>query len=253
MSAPVVRLQSVTVRYGSRIAVGNVDLEVPAGRITAIVGPSGCGKTTLLYAINRLHELVPGAVVSGRITVGVVPTSEMQPDELRRSVGLILQRPVPFPMSIRENIAFPLRRHGTASSEIADRVQMALQEAALWPEVHDRLDSSPQTLSGGQQQRLCLARALALRPGVLLLDEPCASLDPAATARVEEALVALEGRTTLVLVTHNLAQARRLAARCACLWPDPAGGKLVDCGPTPRIFESPATDELRAWFSGAIG
>jgi phosphate transport system ATP-binding protein len=253
MSAPAVRLQAVTVRYGPRTAVSGVDLEVPAGRITAIVGPSGCGKTTLLYAINRLHDLVPGAAVSGRITVGGVLTSQMQVDELRRKVGLILQRPVPFPMSIRENIAFPLRRHGVPASELEDRVRTALQDAALWVEVQDRLDSSPQQLSGGQQQRLCLARALALQPGVLLLDEPCASLDPRATARVEEALAALEGRTTLVLVTHNLAQARRLASRCACLWPDPAGGKLVDEGPTPRVFEAPANDELKAWFSGEIG
>jgi phosphate transport system ATP-binding protein len=253
MSAPEVRLQGVSVRYGASVAVGGVDLVVPAGRITAIVGPSGCGKTTLLYAINRLHELVAGASMTGRITVGGVPTSDMHPDDLRRQVGLILQRPVPFPMSIRQNIAFPLRRHGVPASEIEARVEAALRDAALWAEVHDRLESSPHQLSGGQQQRLCLARALALQPGVLLLDEPCSSLDPRATARVEEALASLEGRTTLVLVTHNLAQARRLASRCACLWPGPTGGTLADEGPTSRVFDAPATDELRAWFSGAIG
>lgn len=248
----MIRVRGLTVRYGDHVALAGVDLDVPAGVVQGLLGPSGSGKTTLLYALDRLHDLVPGTRVEGTVEVGGRSVAERHPDDLRREVGLILQRPVPFPMSIGENVAFPLRAHGR--TEVADRVEAALRRAALWDEVRDRLKAPASALSGGQQQRLCLARALALEPRVLLLDEPCASLDPRSTALVEETLRGVAGTTTLVLVTHNLAQARRLADRCACLWPRPdGGGALVDEGPTARVFDAPATDDLRSWFAGAIG
>jgi phosphate transport system ATP-binding protein len=245
-------LRGLAVRYGATTVVGPVDLDVASGEILALLGPSGCGKTTLLSAIARLHELDDAGIVTGRVELGGVNVATVPVDTHRRQVGTLLQHPVLFPMSIWENVAFALRRHGCARSEVDDRVERALRAAALWDEVADRRHADPTTLSGGQQQRLCLARALALEPRVLLLDEPCSALDPGSTALVEQALVALT-QTTLVLVTHNLAQVRRIATQCACLWAGPGGGRLVDVGPTERVFAAPASPALAAWFSGAIG
>ena len=249
------RLAQVGVRYPGRDtpAVTGVSFEVAAGGVTAIMGPSGAGKSSLLGAVNRLHDLVEGIRVEGRVEVGGMDVAAFDPNELRRQVGTILQRPLPFAGSIAHNVSFALRCHGVPRSEIADRVEEALTDAALWPEVRDRLSSEASALSGGQQQRLCLARALALRPRAVLLDEPCASLDPAATAKVEESLRKIAGQTTILLVTHNLAQARRLAQRVVALWPGVQGGRCVAEGPTAAIFADPPTPELRAWVSGAIG
>ncbi|MFZ5477194.1 MAG: phosphate ABC transporter ATP-binding protein [Myxococcota bacterium] len=244
-------LEGVTVRYGAHTAVRDVRLAVPAGEVVALLGPSGAGKSSLLLAVNRLHELDPGVVVEGAVRVAGADVRGMDPLRLRRRVGLLFQRPAPFPLSIGENVAFPLRAHGTPRAEVAGRVEDALRRAALWDEVKDRLAAPATGLSGGQQQRLCLARALALEPEVLLLDEPCAALDPRSTARVEEALAELG--VPMLLVTHNLAQARRLADRCACLWPGPDGGELVDEGPTERVFGAPAHGELAGWMKGDFG
>ncbi len=246
-------LQGVTVEYRGVPAVSNVSLDVAAGTVTAIVGPSGSGKSSLLLAINRLHALDGHARVRGRVYLGGDDAAGLDDYTLRRRVGLIFQRPTPFPLSIAENIAFPLRAHGVHRAEIPARVEAALQRAALWVEVKDRLSAPARSLSGGQQQRLCIARAIALDPEVLLLDEPCASLDPLSTARVEDALVALSGTTTLLLVTHNLGQARRLASQVACLWPGEPGGTLLDVGPVARVFTQPAAPVLEAWFAGRTG
>ncbi|MES2645030.1 MAG: ATP-binding cassette domain-containing protein [Myxococcota bacterium] len=245
--------RDVSIRYGARTAVTRATFAAPRGAITALVGPSGSGKTSLLHAVNRLHELDAAVVVTGEIRAGDDDVTRLDPYTLRLRVGLIFQRPTPFPMSIVENVRFPLRAHGVARSQLSDRAEAALRRAALWDEVKDRLDAPATALSGGQQQRLCLARALALEPAVLLLDEPCASLDPRSTALVEETLRSLAGTTTLLLVTHNLAQARRLAHHCACLWPSPEGGRIVDEGPAERVFAEPAHAPLRDYFAGLTG
>ncbi|GDX79761.1 phosphate import ATP-binding protein PstB [Deltaproteobacteria bacterium] len=250
---PTVEVRGVTVRYGRHVAVDRAEFTAPPGVITALVGPSGSGKTSVLHAINRLHELDRDVQVEGMIRVGSDDVRTLDDYTLRTRVGLIFQRPTPFPMSIRENVRFPLRGHGVARSELEGRVQAALVRAALWDEVKDRLDSAATALSGGQQQRLCLARALSLDPQVLLLDEPCAALDPQSTALVEETLRALVGRTTLLLVTHNLAQARRLATHLVCLWPAPGGGRVADEGAADRVFAQPATAELCDYFAGLTG
>jgi phosphate transport system ATP-binding protein len=238
-------LKQVCIWYGTRRAVDNISLEIPAGEVLALVGPSGSGKTSLLWAINRMHER---ARVEGQIEVAGQDILKQDPLVLRKTVGMILQKPTPFPVSIRENIAFPLRCHGVLKAEIPGRVESSLKAAALWDEVRDRLEESAGTLSGGQQQRLCLARALALKPTILLLDEPCASLDPGSTALIEQTLNTLSG-TTILIVTHNIAQARRLSRSVACLW----GGRLLQVGKTEEVFENPATAELGDWLMGRVG
>ncbi|MEZ4323104.1 MAG: ATP-binding cassette domain-containing protein [Myxococcota bacterium] len=246
-------LERVGVRYGGTWAVRDVDLVVQTGSCTALVGPSGAGKSSLLLALNRLHDLDASAHVEGRVTLDGTDVASLDDRVLRRRVGLLFQRPTPFPLSIRENLAFPLRAHGTARSELDGRVESALTAAALWSEVSHRLDHAASTLSGGQLQRLCLARALALEPDVLLLDEPCAALDPASTMRVEDALAGLGGRVTRLIVTHNLGQARRLADTCVCLWPGAEGGRVVEHGPVGEVLSAPSHPELAAWLSGALG
>lgn len=246
-------LASVGVRYGGVWAVRDVSFTVPAGGCTALVGPSGAGKSSLLLAVDRLHELDPGTEVVGTVQLDGVDVRTLDARALRRRVGLLFQQPACFPLSVRENIAFPLRAHGTPRAELDDRVRGALVQAALWDEVCDRLGAPALTLSGGQQQRLCLARALALEPSVLLLDEPCASLDPASTMRVEEALGGLSGRVTRLVVTHNLGQARRLAQDVVCLWPGDVGATVAQQGPVARVLDAPDHPALAAWVSGALG
>lgn len=246
-------LERVTVRYGTSIAVNEVSLAVGGGAIAALIGPSGSGKTSLLHAVNRMHELDRAVRVTGAIRLDGQDVHTMDTYTLRTRVGLIFQRPAPFPMSILENLQFPLRAHGIVRGELASRAERALRRAALWEEVRDRLNQSALSLSGGQQQRLCLARALALEPEVLLLDEPCAALDPRSTALVEETLRSLAGSTTMLLVTHNLAQAQRIADRVACLWPMGEGGQLLDEGPTSRVFGAPAHPTVRDYLEGRSG
>ncbi|RMG41032.1 MAG: phosphate ABC transporter ATP-binding protein [Planctomycetota bacterium] len=248
---PDIRLERLRVQYGSAVALDEVSLRFPAGAISAIIGPSGCGKTSLLWSINRLIEMVPRAGVSGdvRIDGHSVFSPETDLQQLRRRVGLIMQRPVVFPLSIWNNLELPLRDAGVAPSERRRRIEGALRETGLWEEVRERLRGPAGALSGGQQQRLCLARALALRPQALLLDEPCSALDPIATARIESLLQGLRGRVTIVIVTHNLAQARRLADQVSLLWSFDGGGRLVETADVQQFFQHPRHPLTRAYLA----
>ena len=252
--APRVVLQGVTATYATRVAVRDVSLECAAGAITAIIGPSGCGKSTLLRCINRLHETVPGAATSGQIRVGLtdIYAADVDPGALRRRVGMVFQRPTPFPtMSVFDNVAAGIRAADAPVRKraLAECVERALRRAGLWGEVVDRLDGSAYALSGGQQQRLCLARALAVEPQVLLLDEPTASLDPLGTQRIEELLYELRGDVTVIIVTHNMQQAARISDSTAFL----LDGALVEHAPTRSLFTTPADPRTEAYVTGRFG
>jgi phosphate transport system ATP-binding protein len=252
---PKLEARAVTVSYNGRPAISELSLAFEQSLVTALLGPSGCGKSTLLWALNRLHDLTPGARVSGRVLLdgGDIYAPGVDVLALRRRVGLIFQRPNPFPFSIEENIAFALREHGVPRRELGGRVEEALRAAALWEEVKDRLKKPAAALSGGQQQRLCIARAIALSPEVLLMDEPCAALDPLATAKIEELILGLRGRYTLVVVTHNLAQARRISDRAACFWVRDGVGVLAEEAPTVALFDAPRSPEVRDYIQGRAG
>ncbi|GIW95979.1 MAG: phosphate import ATP-binding protein PstB [Pirellulaceae bacterium] len=251
-----IELERLTVRYGPVVAVRDVSLAIPPCRITAVVGPSGSGKSSLLAAINRLVDLVPGAVVSGRVRIAgqEIYNGLTDVDELRRRVAMVFQRPNPFPMSVRRNITLALREHGVRRRELLEAiVHRVLHDVGLWEEVGGRLDYPAHKLSGGQQQRLCIARAMALDPEVLLLDEPCSALDPLSTAKIEELLRRFRERYTVVLVTHNLAQARRLADYVAVLWQIEGEGRLLEFGPASDVFENPQHELTRAYVTGLTG
>jgi phosphate transport system ATP-binding protein len=253
---PMIRAGRVSARYGATTAFEDVSLEIRGGAVTAIVGPSGCGKTSFLCCINRLTDLIEGCVVSGELTVGGESVLARGIDllGLRRQVGMISQRPNPFPLSIWRNLELPLREHGVGDrTEREQRIEQALKEVGLWDEVKDRLNRSALALSGGQQQRLCLARALVLRPRVLLLDEPCSALDPIASGVVEEHIARLRGRCTIVIVTHNLAQARRMADEVAVFWTRDGRGYLLEAGSTEQIFAAPQSAVTAAYIQGLRG
>lgn len=209
-----VELERLTIRYGSHCVIQDLSLCVAEGQITALVGPSGCGKSTLLSSMNRMTDLIHGCKVDGEIRIHGqnIFDSRMDPIELRRTVGLVFQQPTPFPISIRKNLSIPLKELGLSNTEVAKRTGASLVAAGLWDEVKDRLDAVATQLSGGQQQRLCIARALSLSPKVLLLDEPCSALDEAATDRIEQTLVNLKDSVTIIIATHNLDQASRIAS-----------------------------------------
>jgi len=256
LTVPAIRLDDVGVRYGDVVALHDVSLDIPAGMITAIVGPSGCGKSSLLASINRMTDLTPGAVVDGQVTVAGRHVHHNGVDliGLRRRVGMIFQRPNPFPMSIRRNLTLALREHGVRDRATRDAItQRVLRDVGLWDEVADRLDASALKLSGGQQQRLCIARALALEPDVLLMDEPCSALDPIASATVERLIASLRDRYTVVIVTHNLAQARRLADHVAVMWVQDGAGRLIEHGETRRVFDSPRHELTASYVRGLRG
>ncbi|MEN8177590.1 MAG: phosphate ABC transporter ATP-binding protein [Pseudomonadota bacterium] len=249
-------VNNLSVSYGGKIVLNEVSLDIYKGCITALIGPSGCGKTSFLSALNRLTDLVPGARVSGQAHFGETDLLDPSLDvmALRRQIGMIFQKPNPFPLSIRRNLELPLREHGVRHRELlAAKVQQALHDVGLWEEVRDRLDAPALALSGGQQQRLCIARALVLEPSVLLMDEPCSALDPIASAVVEELIQHLRGSYTVVIVTHNLAQARRLANYAAFFWMSEHVGKLIEYGQCRQIFESPANDLTAAYVAGLSG
>ncbi len=253
---PHLRADSIEVHYGGKRALRGVSREIPSRRITALIGPSGCGKTSFLSTLNRLAELVPACRVGGRVWIGEqdVYARGVDPGALRRRVGMIFQKPNPFPLSIRRNIELPLleqRRLPRAEREAV--VEDVLERVGLWKEVRDRLDRSALALSGGQQQRLCLARALALEPEVLLLDEPCSALDPLSSATVEDPGASLRDRCTLVIVTHNLAQARRIADHVALFWVVDGSGTLIEHGPTEQIFGAPSHELTAAYVKGIRG
>jgi phosphate transport system ATP-binding protein len=236
--------------YGKRQALFDVSLSVPADRATAFIGPSGCGKSTFLRTFNRMYENVRQTRIEGDIRLGDEDIRAMELVALRRRVGMVFQKPNPFPKSIFENVAFGLRINGLARGrEIAERVEKNLRRAALWDEVKDKLKESALSLSGGQQQRLCIARALAAEPQVLLLDEPCSALDPIATAKIEDLLFQLKRDCTVVIVTHNMQQAARVA--------DFTGffllGKLVEFDVTADMFLAPAKKETEDYITGRFG
>lgn len=256
---PHLRISDLSVAYGPNTVLQGVSLDIYKGCITALIGPSGCGKTSFLSALNRLTDLLPGALVKGSVELAgrdALDVLDPRVDllALRRRVGMIFQKPNPFPLSIRRNLALPLREHGIKDkSLLAHKIEAALRDVGLWDEVHDRLDSPALALSGGQQQRLCIARALVLEPEVLLMDEPCSALDPISSRVVEELIQRLRGRLTVVIVTHNLAQARRIAHYAAFFWMSERVGQLVEFGQCAGLFESPQHELTQAYVSGASG
>jgi phosphate transport system ATP-binding protein len=251
-SAPVVEAVDFSVFYGSKEAVAKVTLAVPAGQVTAIIGPSGCGKSTLLRAINRMNDLIPGCRATGRVLLEGedVYAPGVDAAVLRRRVGMVFQKPNPFPKSVFDNVAYGPRIHGAGSRhELAEVVEHSLRRAALWDEVKERLSSSALALSGGQQQRLCIARALAVDPEVLLMDEPASALDPRSTARVEDLIGELRGEYTIIIVTHNMQQAARVSDLTAFLYE----GRLIEFGPTERLFTTPHERATEDYITGRFG
>lgn len=239
--------------YGGVEVLHGINLVFPARRVTAIIGPSGCGKSTLLRCLNRMHELSPGADVRGRVLLGGqdLYDPDIDPVNLRRRIGMVFQRPNPFPaMSIFDNVAAALRWHGMRTrSEVAERVERALRMAALWEEVKDRLRDSALGLSGGQQQRLCIARALAVEPEILLMDEPASALDPVSTGHIEELIQQLRQKYTILIVTHNMQQAARISDHTAFM----LMGELVEFAPTDTLFTNPADQRTEAYVTGRFG
>ena len=252
----MMRAEEVSVAYGRRLCLAGVTLDVAANRILAIIGPSGCGKSSFLATLNRMSDMIPGCDVTGRVLLSGRDVRSPKEDvrDLRCRVGMIFQRANPFPLSIRRNLEMPLKEHGvTSRMERADRLELALKDVGLWPEVHDRLDASALALSGGQQQRLCIARALALQPSVLLMDEPCSALDPMASGVVEDLVSRLRGSYTVVIVTHNLAQARRIADDLAVFWNHDGVGGLIEQGPAATVFDMPRSETTAMYLSGMRG
>lgn len=251
----MITTQSLSIHYGSVTALRNATLSIPGGSVTAIVGPSGCGKSSFLAALNRLTDLIPGARISGQVLLdGADIHDEWSPAQVRRRVGMIFQKPNPFEMSIRRNIQLALREHGQRDRRQLDAItEHVLRNVGLWDEVRDRLDCSALKLSGGQQQRLCLARSLALQPQVLLMDEPCSALDPIAAARVESLIRSLRGQYTLVVVTHNLAQARRIADHVAVFWNRGGAGEMLEFGPADQMFTAPTHPITAGYLAGTQG
>ncbi|MBI9001130.1 phosphate ABC transporter ATP-binding protein PstB [Corynebacterium sp. CCM 9185] len=252
-------LKDVNIYYGDFHAVQNVSLKVPPNAVTAFIGPSGCGKSTVLRTLNRMHEVTPGATVKGEILLDGedIYAPNVDPVAVRSTIGMVFQKPNPFPtMSIEENVVAGLKlageRNKTKLKEVAER---SLRGANLWEEVKDRLDKPGSGLSGGQQQRLCIARAIAVEPAVLLMDEPCSALDPISTLAVEELIDELKRDYTIVIVTHNMQQAARVSDQTAFFSLEATGkpGRLVEVGPTNRIFENPQEKETEDYISGRFG
>jgi len=253
---PIISIKNLSLYYDKKMALDNVSLDIYQGCITALIGPSGCGKTSFLSVLNRLTDMIPGCRVSGQVRFNQhdLFDSALDLQYLRRDIGMIFQKPVPFPLSIRRNIELPLREHGMQQqTKLDQRVEQVLQDVGLWQEVKDRLDSPAQALSGGQQQRLCIARALALKPKVLLMDEPCSALDPISSGVVEDLIQRLRGQYTVVIVTHNLAQARRIANYAGFFWVKERAGSLIEFGRCQQIFESPRHELTAAYINGSRG
>jgi phosphate transport system ATP-binding protein len=254
---PAVTLENVKVSFAEHVAVRNVTLALPARQVTALVGPSGCGKTTVLRAINRLHDHLGGRV-EGTIRLGEVDVyaPDTDPELVRARVGMVFQRPNPFPtMSILDNVTSGLRFNGIRNKALLrEAAESALRHAALWDIVKDRLHQTALRLSGGQQQRLCIARALAIEPDVLLMDEPCSALDPIATAKIEDLITNLASEVSIVLVTHNMFQAARVSDNAAVfLLGEDRVGELVEVGPTVQVFESPLDERTKQYVTGHVG
>jgi phosphate transport system ATP-binding protein len=248
----------VSCWFGPRQVLDDVNLAMPPGQITALIGPSGCGKSTFLRSLNRMHELVPGSSLAGSIRLNGedIYGAEMPPTTTRLRIGMVFQRPNPFPaMSISQNVLAGLRLSGTGVKGGRDTVEWALRRAGLWNETKDRLNASGASLSGGQQQRLCIARSLAVRPQVLLMDEPCSALDPISTRVIEDTMMALKDEVTIVIVTHNMQQAGRVSDQCALFLVDSEGGAghIVEAGPTSAMFSTPRDPRTADYIAGRFG
>lgn len=253
MSQLKAEVRNLSFYYGRAQALDNINLAFPANLITAIIGPSGCGKSTLLRCFNRMHDLYPETRYDGKIILhpsGInVIGPETDPIEMRMRVSMVFQKPNAFPKSIFENVAFGPRLKGENKASLSEKVESALRAAALWDEVKDRLRESAYALSGGQQQRLCIARALATRPEILLFDEPTSALDPIATSKIEELISVLKEQVTIIIVTHNLQQASRVADYTAFMYL----GKLIETDRTEKIFENPANELTNEYITGVFG
>lgn len=251
-TTPKISAKNLNFFYGSHQALFDNNMDIAANRITAVIGPSGCGKSTHLRTYNRIFELYREQRCEGEILLDGVNILDKGVDvlELRRKVGMIFQKPTPFPMSVFDNVAYPLRLHFKKSrSEIADKVEQALRGASLWEEVKDKLSSSGLALSGGQQQRLCIARAIAAEPEVLLMDEPTSAIDPVATLKIEELVLSLKERFTIVIVTHNMQQAARISDDTAFFYK----GKIVEFSDTKTIFSNPKNKKTEEYITGRFG
>ena len=247
---PHIQAEGFSVYYGDTAAVREVTMAVPRGQITAIIGPSGCGKSTFLNAVNRMTDLIPSCSVAGDLRFDGERVYEADVVHLRRRIGMVFQKPNPFPKSVYENVAYGPKLHGRRRRAELDRiVERSLSEAGLWDEVRDRLRASATSLSGGQQQRLCIARALAVDPEVILLDEPTSALDPRATARIEDLMTELRGRYTILIVTHNMQQAARVSDYTAFLYE----GELVEFGDTVSLFTNPRKKQTEDYITGRFG
>ena len=253
---PHLKIKQLSVAYSGNTVLEDVNLEVYKGCITAFIGPSGCGKSSFLNCLNRLTDMLPDVEVKGEILFDGADITDPATNvaKLRRRIGMIFQKPNPFPLSIRRNLELPLREHGMRQkAEIANRIKEVLIDVGLWEEVKDRLDSSALSLSGGQQQRLCIARAITLQPEILLMDEPCSALDPISAQVVEKMIKRLSGRYTIVIVTHNLAQAKRIANYAAFFWVREKAGQLIEFGQCDPMFENPTDPLTQAYVSGISG
>jgi phosphate transport system ATP-binding protein len=251
-SRPILTVSDLSLFYGTSKALKNISISIPEKLVTAFIGPSGCGKSTLLRCFNRMNDLIDNVRIEGTVNIGGHNIYSRQVDviELRKHVGMVFQRSNPFPKSIYDNIAYALRLHGISKrSELNDIIEKSLKQAALWDEVKDRLHSSGLGLSGGQQQRLCIARAIAIQPRILLMDEPASALDPIATARIEELILDLKKDFTIVIVTHNMQQAARISDRTAFFYL----GELIEYDRTVKIFTNPGKKQTEDYVTGRFG
>jgi phosphate transport system ATP-binding protein len=247
-----IKIEKLNVSFGKNHVLKDVTLNIKCNSITAIIGPSGCGKSTFIRCLNRMNDIIPSARILGKIILDNIDIydPDYEPYELRKKVGMVFQKPNPFPKSIIENLAFGLRIHGIKDKrEIEKRVVSAIKSAALWDEVKDRLHDSAFSLSGGQQQRLCIARALAIEPEVILFDEPCSALDPISTAKIEDLMINLKQRYTIIIVTHNLQQAARISDYTGFLYL----GKLIEFGETTKLFTAPKEKLTENYITGRFG
>ncbi len=248
----IITAKDLCLWYGSVQALKNIHITIPENNITALIGPSGCGKSTFLKTLNRMNDLIPGVKVTGEVKYGEqdIFAPGLDVNALRREIGMVFQKPNPFPMSIYDNVAYGPRTHGIKNrARLDELVERSLRGAAIWDEVKDRLKKNALGLSGGQQQRLCIARALAVEPKVLLMDEPTSALDPISTSRIEELAMQLKERYTIVIVTHNMQQAVRVSDRTAFF----LLGELVECGETERLFSQPSDKRTEDYITGRFG
>ncbi len=248
----IITAKDLCLWYGETQALKNIDIDIPENSITAFIGPSGCGKSTFLKTLNRMNDLIPGVRITGEVRYGErdIYAPGLDVNLLRKEIGMVFQKPNPFPMSIYDNIAYGPRTHGVKNkAKLDDIVERSLRDAAIWDEVKDRLKKNALGLSGGQQQRLCIARALAVEPKVLLMDEPTSALDPISTSKIEELAIQLKERYTIVIVTHNMQQAARISDRTAFF----LLGELIECGETEQLFSQPECQKTEDYITGRFG